>query len=92
MRVTFVGVGEAFDENLPNTSILVESAASSILLDCGFSAPRAFWKAADNAEGLDMIHVSHFHADHYFGIPALLARFTQEGRTKRPDHPRPARH
>lgn len=83
MRVTFAGVGEAFDENLPNTSILVESSGSSILLDCGFSAPRAFWKTADDTSGLDMIYVSHFHADHYFGIPALLARFIQEGRTKR---------
>ena len=83
MRVTFAGVGEAFDEYLANTSILVESGRSSILLDCGFSAPGAFWKVADKSVDLDMVYVSHFHADHYFGIPALLVRFIQEGRTKR---------
>jgi ribonuclease Z len=83
MRVTFAGVGEAFDENLPNTSILVESETSSILLDCGFSAVRAVWKLADRAARMDALFVSHFHADHYFGIPALLVRFIEEGRTDR---------
>ncbi len=83
MRVTFAGVGEAFDENLPNTSILVESETSSILLDCGFTAPSGFWKAAENPLELDMVYISHFHADHYFGLPALLVRSVQEGRSKR---------
>lgn len=83
MRVTFAGVGEAFDEYLANTSILIESGTSSILLDCGFSAPRAFWKVAGESMDLDMVYISHFHADHYFGIPALLVRFIQEGRTNR---------
>jgi ribonuclease BN (tRNA processing enzyme) len=83
MRVTFAGVGEAFDENLPNTSILVESGTSSILLDCGFSAPGPVWKLGDRASRMDAIFVSHFHADHYFGIPALLARFAEEGRKER---------
>jgi len=83
MRVTFAGVGEAFDENLPNTSILVESGTSAILLDCGFSAPGMVWKLADRVARLDAIFVSHFHADHYFGIPALLSRYIEEGRTDR---------
>lgn len=83
MRVTFVGVGEAFDDSLANTSILVESGSSSILLDCGYSAVQSFWRMAENPVDLDMVYISHFHADHYFGIPAMLVRFIQEGRTKR---------
>ena len=83
MRVTFVGVGEAFDELLPNTSLLVESGGSSILLDCGFNASCKLWKYAANPLDLDAVFVSHFHADHYFGLPALITRSIEEGRSKR---------
>ncbi|WP_316898624.1 ribonuclease Z [Pseudodesulfovibrio indicus] len=83
MRVTFAGVGEAFDELLPNTSLLVESGDSSILLDCGFTATCRFWSLATRPLDLDAVFVSHFHADHYFGLPALVVRSIEEGRTKR---------
>jgi ribonuclease BN (tRNA processing enzyme) len=33
-------------------------------------------------EALDGIWISHFHADHAFGIPALLVRFWEEKRKK----------
>ena len=48
MRVTFAGVGEAFDEKLPNTSLLVQSESSSILLDCGFTAACTLWDVIGN--------------------------------------------
>lgn len=83
MRVTFVGVGEAFDERLPNTSLLVESGNSSILLDCGFNVSCRLWEHAANPIALDAVYISHFHADHYFGLPALIVRSLEEGRTKR---------
>lgn len=82
MRITFAGVGEAFDDKLANTSILAESDSTSILLDCGFTAASAFWSAARNPLGLDALYISHFHGDHYFGIPALLVRSVEEQRTK----------
>ncbi|EGB15102.1 beta-lactamase domain-containing protein [Pseudodesulfovibrio mercurii] len=83
MRVTFVGVGEAFDERLPNTSLLVEHNDSSILLDCGFNVSCGLWRYAARPLDLDAVYVSHFHADHYFGLPALIVRSLEEGRTKR---------
>ena len=82
MRVTFAGVGEAFDDRLANTSLLVESAGTSLLIDCGFSAATELWAVSENPLELDGLYITHFHADHYFGIPALLVRFVQEGRTK----------
>ncbi|MEM5785867.1 MAG: ribonuclease Z [Syntrophobacteraceae bacterium] len=87
MRVKFLGVGEAFDENLPNTSILVraggpEGSISSVLLDCGFTAPPQVWKSCPDPDELDAIWISHFHGDHFFGIPALLTRFWESGRKK----------
>ncbi|BCS89327.1 MBL fold metallo-hydrolase [Pseudodesulfovibrio sediminis] len=83
MIVSFAGVGEAFDETLPNTSVLVESGSSSILLDCGFSASCGFWGLAKNPLDLDAVYISHFHGDHYFGLPSLIVRSVEEGRRKR---------
>jgi ribonuclease Z len=86
MKVTFLGVGEAFDEKLSNTSIWIQATdggkRSSVLLDCGFTAPPAFWMSCSDPDDLDAIWISHFHGDHYFGIPALLTRFWETKRKK----------
>jgi len=86
IEVVFLGVGEAFDEKLSNTSILIRYRAGAIpvtlLLDCGFTAPPQFWREEPDADILDGIWISHFHGDHCLGIPALLVRFWEEGRKK----------
>jgi len=85
IEVVFLGVGEAFDEKLPNTSILIRyrtGAPVTLLLDCGFTAPPEFWREEPDADILDGIWISHFHGDHCLGIPALLVRFWEEGRKK----------
>lgn len=75
MRSVFAGVGEAVDERLPNTSILLESEGSGLLLDCGFSAAHTlFGNMPDAEERLAGVWLSHYHGDHWFGLPALLAR------------------
>jgi ribonuclease BN (tRNA processing enzyme) len=85
-RVTFVGVGEAFDEALGNTSVLVSTPSTAtggqVLLDCGFTAAHAFWRCSPDPMGLDAVWVSHFHGDHFFGIPLLLLRFWEERRER----------
>jgi ribonuclease BN (tRNA processing enzyme) len=81
MRVTFPGVGEAFDETLPNTCLLLEAGERSALLDCGFTAAHAFWACAGAPLRLDAVWISHFHGDHFLGLPLLLLRFWEQGRT-----------
>ncbi len=91
MRVTFVGVGEAFDETVPNTSLflagMVQGKRATVLCDCGFTAAAAFFDClalseADRERGPDAVWISHFHGDHFFGLPYLLARFLEAGRTE----------
>ena len=81
MRLTILGCGEAFDETLPNTSLLLETT-STILFDCGYSVPPQLWRAVPDQSAIDIIYISHAHADHYFGLPAVLTRMWEEGRTK----------
>lgn len=83
MKITCLGVGEAWDV-IPNNSYLVSSKSGKtvMLLDCGFSIPPALWKHDANPNLIDAIFISHPHADHYFGLPALLGRMWQDGRNK----------
>lgn len=82
MNVTFLGVGEAFDEELVNNSHLIQ-AHTKLLLDCGYPIPRHLWKYNPRQDFLDAIYLSHAHADHYMGLPILLARMWEEKRTAR---------
>jgi ribonuclease BN (tRNA processing enzyme) len=82
MKATIIGCGEAFDERLPNTSVLVEAAGKTILCDCGYSVPPQVWSRVADPNTVDIIYISHPHADHYFGMPALLGRMWEEQREK----------
>jgi len=81
MEAVILGCGEAFDERLPNTSILLRAGATW-LLDCGYSVPPQIWRAVPGADAIDILYLSHPHADHYFGLPALLGRMWEDGRTR----------
>ena len=82
MKIIFLGVGEAFDENYTNNSHLVETQSTKFLLDCGYSAPQQLWKFNSDPNFLDVVYISHQHSDHYFGLPAILARMWEDGREK----------
>jgi ribonuclease BN (tRNA processing enzyme) len=82
MKVEFVGVGEAFDESLPNNSQILEWEGFRLLIDCGYAVPHALWKSHPDPEYLDAIYISHRHADHYFGLPSVLVRLAEDERKK----------
>jgi ribonuclease BN (tRNA processing enzyme) len=81
MKLVFLGIGEAFDKNLPNNSVLV-SSKTNLLLDCGYSVPQQLWKYNNNPDFLDAIFISHRHADHYFGLPPLFTNMYAQNRKK----------
>jgi ribonuclease Z len=78
MKALVLGAGEAFDESFPNTSVLIESD-TNLLLDCGFSVPPQLWRSSAR---VDALYLTHAHADHFFGVPAILARMCDEPRTQ----------
>ena len=82
MKIVFLGVGEAFDENLPNNSGLVISEKTNLMLDCGFTVPPQMWKFNPDKDFLDAIYISHQHADHFFGLPGILLRMWEGGRER----------
>src|SRR5210317_1118582 len=86
MEIRFLGVGEACDGSQPNTSLLLKTVpqetAGRILLDCGFSVPHQYFALASDPEELEILWISHFHGDHFFGTPLLLLWFWETGREK----------
>ena len=81
MKVHFLGVGEACDPERFNTSLMVRSKNHYILLDCGFTTPHRYFADCSDPEQLGALWISHFHGDHFFGVPLLLLRFWEMGRT-----------
>lgn len=83
MKLTFLGVGEAFDPQLSNCSYLIESE-TNLLVDCGFAALPNLLNAYYNPNLIDAVYITHFHADHTFGLPALLVRTIMEESRRKP--------
>lgn len=81
MEIEFLGVGEAFEPQLGNASFILKSQ-SWLMVDCGYGVPRVLFERGYNPNKVDAIYLTHFHADHIFGLPAVLNYWKEEGRTK----------
>lgn len=72
MKVTFVGCGDAFGSGGRfNTCIHVEDKGA-FLFDCGASSLVAMKRTGIDRGGIDTVLLTHFHADHFGGIPFFL--------------------
>ncbi len=80
-KLKVVGNGEAFTSSLCNTSFRLDLGGSAILIDCGYQVPPKLWAEEDHTD-IDLILLTHFHADHSFGVVPLLVRYLEEKRTK----------
>ena len=70
-RVTVIGAGTSAPQpETPASGILVETASTAILVDCGQGVIRGLMPLRDPRE-LDAIIVGHLHADHYIDIVSL---------------------
>lgn len=73
MKVTFVGCGDAFGSGGRfNTCLHVEDGNGAFLLDCGASSLVAMKRTGIARGTIDTILLTHFHADHFGGIPFFI--------------------
>ncbi len=73
MKITVLGSGSAFSSLTRfNSAYLVEAGKSSFMIDCGSDALRALQKAGVNLFSIRDIFLTHMHADHCAGLPAVL--------------------
>src|ERR687889_806281 len=63
--------------SLPST--LVRRGGDRLLFDCGEGTQRQLLRSVGLVD-LDEVFVTHFHADHFLGLPGMLKTFALRGR------------
>ena len=73
MEITIVGSGDAFGSGgRLNTCFHVQARRTSFLIDCGATSLPAIKQLGIERNAIDFILVTHFHADHFGGIPPFV--------------------
>ena len=73
MQLTFVGSGDAFGSGGRfNTCIHVRAESTRFLIDCGASSMVALKRAEIERNPVQTIFITHFHGDHFGGIPYFV--------------------
>jgi ribonuclease BN (tRNA processing enzyme) len=83
MQLQFVGCGDALGSGGRfNTCFHVTGASVNFLIDCGASSLPALKRLGIAREAVDLVLITHFHGDHFGGLPFLLldAQFTRRTR------------
>src|SRR5258705_1056304 len=83
MQVQFVGCGDALGSGGRfNTCFHITGERVNFLIDCGASSLPALKRLAIARDEIDLILITHFHGDHFAGLPFLLldAQFTRRTR------------
>ena len=83
MRLQFVGCGDAFGSGgRSNTCFHLTGAHTNLLIDCGASSLPALKRLGIALNDIDLILITHFHGDHFAGLPFLLldAQFSRRNR------------
>src|SRR5664279_1021385 len=83
MQLQFVGCGDALGSGgRSNTCFHVTGEGCNFLIDCGASSLPALKRLQIARDDIDLILITHFHGDHFGGLPFLLldAQFTRRTR------------
>ena len=83
MQLRFVGCGDAFGSGGRfNTCFHVSGERVNFLIDCGASSLPALRRLEIDRDAIDLILITHFHGDHFAGLPFLLldAQFSRRTR------------
>ena len=67
-------------ENRWTASCWVEFQSTAILIDCGEGTQIALKKAGCKLSRLELLLITHFHADHIAGLPGLLLTLGNYGK------------
>ena len=81
LDVVFVGTsGSMPTARRAPAATLVRRGGERLLFDCGEGTQRQLLRSDVGLVDLEEIFVTHFHADHFLGLPGMLKTFALRGR------------
>ena len=82
LSVVFLGTGGSVPTARRATACLLARAGGErILFDCGEGAQRQMQRSTGLVQ-VDEIYLTHYHADHYLGLPGLLKTYDLQARER----------
>lgn len=84
-EIVFIGTSDAFGAGgRRQSAILLRAPSGGVLLDCGTTTSTGLCDLGIDRNEIDAIVISHFHGDHFGGIPILLLAALYEDERKHP--------
>jgi ribonuclease Z len=72
-KVTFLGTADAsFNPFSPTACCLIEVGNTCIMIDAGIGVARQMRLLGLHPPGIDLLLMTHWHPDHFLGLPAVL--------------------
>jgi hydroxyacylglutathione hydrolase len=71
LEIQMLGTGNAFAKKYFNNNALLYYNHFTLLIDCGITAPLAFYTLDKHYNEIDGILITHLHGDHIGGIEEL---------------------
>jgi ribonuclease Z len=83
MRITFLGTAGSWPTKERSASaIALDTDRELILLDCGEGTQRQFFHSSVSFMRVRRVFISHFHGDHFLGLPGLIQSMCLNNRTE----------
>ncbi|MGQ0535006.1 MAG: ribonuclease Z [Methanobacteriota archaeon] len=83
LDVVFLGTGASWPTADRNTAaVAIRRGPEVLLFDCGEGTQRQFQRSAASYMGVSKIFLTHYHADHFLGLPGLVQTMGMNGRTE----------
>ena len=84
-ELVLIGTSDAFGGGgRRQSAYLLRTPSGTVLLDCGVSTSTGLAALGISREEIDAILITHFHADHFGGIPLLLLGAEYEDKRRAP--------
>src|SRR2546429_6937441 len=81
MQVVFLGTSGSWPTPKRNVSaVAIKRGPEVILFDCGEGTQRQFMLSKLSFMQVSRVFLSHFHGDHFLGLPGMVQSMSMNGR------------
>ncbi len=81
MQIVFLGTSGSWPTPKRNVSaVAIKRGPEVILFDCGEGTQRQFMQSKLSFMQISRVFISHFHGDHFLGVPGMVQSMSMNGR------------